>query len=249
MPRSNQQRKMSSKKCIIRGCTGLRTVDNAACRCCASPNPQYAVQFYSSLWRGPRDYKLPCHTVTSNFPWTTCGTPATDSIDCATLEQDMIATTQRVERLHAHWWWAAQKTVTQMHWDTGTYVHDLTPDHLATLRQKRTAYFAASDETTDNMLRCVKDCVINCDCHPWYGIVLTPTGTKIDTALNPLPTVPYVRCVDCYHISDRNARSREWMNDPGYMNPFDKSTCKACVDRPRRRRIRLPFEGYPFHAN
>jgi len=238
---------MSNKKCIIRGCTKLCKSGVLTCSRCISPNPAYAVQFYGSLWRGPRDYKLPCHTIKSNFPWTTCGTPAQAAVDCATLEKHMIETTERVEYLHTHWFWAAHALTDKMHYTTGAYVHELTPAHLETLRLKRDLRFQAWDVSPSNMRRCIKDCVVNCTCHPWYGIVLTESGTKIDTNASPYPSTPYTSCVDCYHLACRNARSQGghvWSQHLEYGIPLEISTCKACVDKPQRRRVWRTLDGY-----
>lgn len=233
---------MSSKKCIIRGCTTLCNADALTCTRCASPKPQYAVQFYGSIHRGPRDYKVVMHTL-SGFPWTTCGTPAPDAVDCATLEEQMIDMTQLVEYMHTRWFWASHKLTDKMHWDTGAYVHELTPAHIETLRLKRELYFQEFDVSTTNMRRCVNDCVVNCKCHAWYGIVLTDKGSNIDTAISPVPDTPYTSCIDCYHLSGRNARGQfdQWKCswDVESKAPLANSCCKACVDKPQRRRVWL----------
>jgi len=248
---------MSVTKCILQfGMTGRSYPDGVKPTCgkavipgavtcgdCAPTDKRYAMRFYRSCLRNQN------HDIRHSlgmFPWKTCGQPAEDAIDLATLESGMIKAVQDVERAHSRWFWLADSVKTRMCYSTGSYVHDLTDAQVQELRDLRAVKMP---ECVDNP-RCVKDCVIDCQCHPWYGIVLTADGTKADTILNPEPDTPYVKCIDCWHkcCASQRAKGDPWVQHKTWDSiplwPEVASSCAKCLDKPVRRRVWNWLDGY-----
>jgi len=182
-----------------------------------------------------------------NFPWNTCGTPVEDAISLEKLEYELIRTVEEVESAHTRWFRFAEGVKAKMRYSSGTYIHELTEAQLLSLRELRAVEMPLC---VDNP-RCVKDCVTECKCHPWYGIVLNDYGTKIDTVLNPVPAEPYTFCIDCWEqcCSTRRTYGPSWAGGDktkGYIPiwPLPKSMCSKCLDKPLRRRVYCWFDGY-----